>query len=75
MDWPFSSPPSESENLKVCFGAGRPIQIQAWEIDSYVTFTPTICDLDALIVGIDSTFQDLYSLGPEYALTCKVEDA
>lgn len=75
MDWPFSSQPGESENLRVCFGAGRPIQIEAWDIDSYVTFTPTVRDVDSLIVGIDSTFQDLYNLGAEYALAYKLEDA
>jgi len=73
MDWPFASPPSESEGLKVCFGSGGPIHIDAWDIDSYVTFTPNVKDVDALIAGIDSTFQNLYDLGADYALNYKVE--
>ena len=75
MDWPFSSPPSESEGLKACFGAGHQIHIDTWDPDSYVTFTPTVRDVDSLIAGIESTFQDLYGLGADYVLTYEIEDA
>jgi len=71
MDWPFSSPPAESKNLQECFG--RPIHIDAWEADTYVTFTPTVRDVEALVAGIDSVFQDLYDLGADYALDYKIE--
>ena len=74
MDWPFSSPPAESENLKACFGSDGPVQIHGWSVDTSVAFTPAVKDVDALICGIDSTFQDLYGLGPDYALTYKVEN-
>lgn len=73
MDWPFSSPPSESENLKVCFGRGGAIDIRAWDTDSYVTFIPADKDIETLIAGIHSTFQDLYEIGPDYTLTYKIE--
>ncbi len=75
MDWPFASPPSKSENLKECFGCGRPLQIDAWDIDTYVTFTPAVRDVESLIAGIDSTFQDLYDLGADYALAFRIESA
>lgn len=51
MDWPFSSLPAENEGLKVCFGLGRSVKIDAWDIDSYVTFTPTVRNVDLLIVS------------------------
>jgi len=73
MDWPFSSPPSENEILKVCFGST--IEISGWEVDSYVIFRPALNDVDALIVGIDSTFQDLYGLGADYQLSYRIEGA
>lgn len=75
MDWPFASPPSENEILQVCFGSGRALCVDAWDMDSYVTFTPAVKDVDALISGIDSTFQDLYDLGADYVLSYKLEDS
>jgi hypothetical protein len=72
MDWPFASPPSESEILKACLGFGRPIQVDAWDIDLYVTLTPCVQEVDSLVAAINSTFQNLYSLGDEYALTYKL---
>ena len=74
MDWPFSSPPGENEDFKTCFSPGRPLKIDAWDIDSYVTFTLSLPDVDSLVSGIDSTFQDVYGLGPDYSLAYKIED-
>ncbi len=75
MDWPFSSPPSESEHLRMCFGSGGPLPIDAWAMDSHVTFAPAVRDVEELIDGIDGTFRDLYELGADYVLNFKVEHA
>lgn len=72
MDWPFSSAPTENENLTVCFG--RPIQVHHWKADSHVTFTPALKDVDSLVVGIDSAFEDLFGLGGAYELSYKIEN-
>jgi hypothetical protein len=72
MDWPFASSPAESEKLKMCFGHG--IRIETWEPDSQVTFIPLSKDVDSLVAGIDSAFQDLYGLGRDYTLTFEIED-
>lgn len=74
MDWPFSSAPTENENLKVCFGSTGPIEVHAWKPDSYVTFTPAVKDVDSLVLGIDSAFEDLFGLGADYALSYRIEN-
>ena len=75
MDWPFSSPPAESDSLKQCFGFGGPIHIEDWGVDSHVTFTPTARDVEELIDGIARTFRVQYGLGAGYTLTFKLEHA
>jgi hypothetical protein len=73
MDWPFASPPAENQKLKLCFG--KSVHIGAWEPDAFVMLIPAIQEVDSLVAGIDSVFQDLYGLDADYALTYKVEDA
>jgi hypothetical protein len=73
MDWPFSYSPAESKRLTECFG--RSVKIDAWQADTYVTFTPAVRDVEALIAGINSVFQDLYELGADYVLDYRIEGA
>ena len=72
MDWPFASPPAENEKFKATFGGG--LQISEWKADSHVTFVPGCRDVDALIDGIESAFQDLYELGPDFSLRYYLSD-
>ena len=74
MDWPFSSAPTENENLKVCFGSGGLIEVHDWKADSHVTFTPAVKDVDSLVRGIDSAFEDLFDLGEDYTLSYRIEN-
>ena len=73
MDWPFSSTPEQSESLRTCFCPNGPLQIHAWEVDTSVTLTPAVNDVEALVRGIDSAFRDLYGLGPDYTLAYTLE--
>ena len=74
IDWPFSSGPLENEFLKERFGSGEPVQIHSWQADSYVTFTPKLGDVAALVEAINDTFRELYGLGNEYVIRFKIED-
>jgi hypothetical protein len=73
VDWPFSSRPTENEFLKQRFGSGQPLQIHSWQPDSYVTFTPSLPDVDSLVAAIDDTFRELYGLGDNYVIAYKLE--
>jgi hypothetical protein len=75
MDWPFSTSPDQNAGLKACFGSGGELAIDAWEVDSYVTFVPVLKTADALVAAIDSAFCDLYGLGPSYTVRYAVEGA
>jgi hypothetical protein len=74
IDWPFSSRPSDNAFLEERFGSGQRVPIHSWQSDSYVTFTPNLPDVDALIAAIDDTFRELYALGDNYVLAYKIED-
>ncbi len=74
IDWPFSSRPSENEFLKTRFGSGQAVQIHSWQADSYVTFTPNLPDVEAVVSAIDDAFRELYGLGDSYLVRYKIED-